>query len=435
MKKKRFLGILLSLALMLTMMPMLTLTAFAGTTFTDVKYLDENGKTQTCASATRVDSSIGTTWNGGWYYADISVTIDEEIKANGDIHLILGDNARLTVKGINAGNNNIYIYAQSKSFKMGKLITESGGIIAYNGTTINGGNITAKGSQFGIFGGYSSNGVTINGGIVTATGEQGICGFTVQINDGIVNASGTSDGIFGRYGVSIRNCVVQASGRYGIANYTRSITIDDSDVTAEGGDIGINSRTFVDITKSSVIASGKKQAIARTVRNSVAGSGWTMAGVKYSIDVDTIGQDLDKFTKVQFPAEPDSAPAPDSAPTPAPAPAVDSVTVESDIVNDNILNAAITQAGGHRDNVTTIVIGKNVKKIEKGAFKNYKNVKTLVVKSKKLKKSRIKNSLKGSKIKKVKVDVGKKKTDKKYVRKYKWIFTKKNVGRKVIVTL
>lgn len=47
----------------------------------------------------------------------------------------------------------------------------------------------------------------------------------------------------------------------------------------------------------------------------------------------------------------------------------------------------------------------------------------------------MKKSLKGSSITRVKVEVGNKKTNKKYVKKYKKIFTKKNAGKKVKVTL
>lgn len=61
-------------------------------------------------------------------------------------------------------------------------------------------------------------------------------------------------------------------------------------------------------------------------------------------------------------------------------------------------------------------------------------VKTLTVKTKDLTKASVKGSLKGSKVKTVKVRVGKKKTNKKYIRKYKKIFTKKNCGKKVRVT-
>ena len=46
----------------------------------------------------------------------------------------------------------------------------------------------------------------------------------------------------------------------------------------------------------------------------------------------------------------------------------------------------------------------------------------------------MKGSLKGSKVKKVKVRVGKKKLNKKYAKKYRKYFTKKNCGKKVKVS-
>jgi hypothetical protein len=85
---------------------------------------------------------------------------------------------------------------------------------------------------------------------------------------------------------------------------------------------------------------------------------------------------------------------------------------------------------------TVKISGKTFKVtgIQKNAFKG-KKVRTLIVKTKKLTKKSVKGSLKGSKVSKVRVKVGKKKTNKKYVKKYKKIFTKKNAGRKVKVTL
>ena len=74
-----------------------------------------------------------------------------------------------------------------------------------------------------------------------------------------------------------------------------------------------------------------------------------------------------------------------------------------------------------------------MKKISAKAFAKYKKVQTLVVKTKKLGKKTVKQSLKGSKVKKVKVNVGNKKTNKKFIKKYKTIFTKKNAGKKVKV--
>ena len=56
---------------------------------------------------------------------------------------------------------------------------------------------------------------------------------------------------------------------------------------------------------------------------------------------------------------------------------------------------------------------------------------TVIIKTKLLSKSRVKGCLKSSKVKTVKVSVGKKKTNKTYIKKYKKYFTRKNAGRSV----
>ncbi len=82
----------------------------------------------------------------------------------------------------------------------------------------------------------------------------------------------------------------------------------------------------------------------------------------------------------------------------------------------------------------SVTIGKNVKKIKEKAFYGSK-VTTVTLKTKLLKKSYVKNSLKSSKVKTVKVKITKKasKTNTTYVKKYKKYFTKANAGRKVTV--
>ena len=83
--------------------------------------------------------------------------------------------------------------------------------------------------------------------------------------------------------------------------------------------------------------------------------------------------------------------------------------------------------------IKTITVGKNVKVIKKYAFRGSKATK-LILKTKLLKKSKVKGCLKGSKIKTVQVKVSKKKSlNKKYANKYKKYFTKTNAGRKVKV--
>ncbi len=113
---------------------------------------------------------------------------------------------------------------------------------------------------------------------------------------------------------------------------------------------------------------------------------------------------------------------------------VKTVTVNVKKVNAKAIDAAVKKAGGSEKYVTKIVLGKKVKKISKKSFKKYTKVTVLEVRSKKLTKKSVKGSLKSSKIKTVKVKVAKKaKTNKKYVKKYKKIFTKKNAGKKVKV--
>ena len=71
--------------------------------------------------------------------------------------------------------------------------------------------------------------------------------------------------------------------------------------------------------------------------------------------------------------------------------------------------------------------------IKAKAFALAKNAKVLVVKTKKLTKKGVKNSLKGSKVKVVKVRVGSKKANRRYAKKYAKYFTKANCGKKVKV--
>jgi len=109
------------------------------------------------------------------------------------------------------------------------------------------------------------------------------------------------------------------------------------------------------------------------------------------------------------------------------------VTVNSKTVTAKSIDAAVKKVGGSEKYVAKIVLGKKVSKISASAFKKYTKVTTLEIKSKKLKKAKVKKSLKGSKVKTVKVNVGKKKANKKYVKVYKKIFTKKNAGKSVKV--
>lgn len=79
-----------------------------------------------------------------------------------------------------------------------------------------------------------------------------------------------------------------------------------------------------------------------------------------------------------------------------------------------------------------VTVGANVSAIRVNAFSK-SGVKTLTVRTTKLSKAGVAGSLKGSKVKTVKVKVGSKKTNKAYAKRYRSFFTKKNAGRKAKV--
>ena len=115
-------------------------------------------KTETC---TLVENSAeAVTWTAGWYAVSGTVTIDQPITVNGEVHLILTNGCTLTAeKGIVVtSTNSLTIYAQS----------ENGGTLNATGMTDDSGNASA-----GIGGSTSSvdsGSITIHGGIINATG-------------------------------------------------------------------------------------------------------------------------------------------------------------------------------------------------------------------------------------------------------------------------
>jgi len=79
--------------------------------------------------------------------------------------------------------------------------------------------------------------------------------------------------------------------------------------------------------------------------------------------------------------------------------------------------------------IRTVTVGKNVKVIKKNAFKGSKAYR-VILKTRLLKKAKVKGCLKGSAVRSVSVKIGKKTVNKKYVKKYRKIFTWTNAGRR-----
>ena len=209
-----------------------------------VSYLDENGSKQTAENVTVVESGT-TAWNGGWYVVNGVVTIGSRVTVSGEVHLILADNASLTVNdGINVAEGNSFsVYAQSVGENMGTLTATGkssaagigGGYLASGGTiTIHDGNVTANGgySAAGIGSGKDSRSggtITIHGGTVKATGgilAAGIGGGNSSSSGTITIHGGTVETIGGGSAAGI-------GGGYSGSGDT--ITIHGGSVTATGG--------------------------------------------------------------------------------------------------------------------------------------------------------------------------------------------------------
>ena len=273
---------------------------------------DENGqnwKKEECSNYTVVDGSM-TAWSDGWYVVNGAVTIDNRVTVSGEVHLILADNASLTVnRGINVAERNSFsVYAQSVGENMGTLtanggedystagigseVGDSGGTI-----TINGGNVTATGggNAAGIGGsGGSSGTITINGGNVTASGGENAAGIgggysgsvdTISIHGGSVTASGgycgagIGGGLEGSGGkITIHGGTVKATGGgYGAGigggqtDSGGTISIHGGSVTATGGSLAAGIGGGYEASGETITISGGSVTV--TGGNAAAGIG------------------------------------------------------------------------------------------------------------------------------------------------------------------
>lgn len=284
--KKRSLSILLTLALLISMIPFTAIPAFAyegdeyftfrewdGTeviSFDDVPLSDFEPLTE----ITDTTSVLGS----GWYVVKgENVVISDSLTINGTAgnidnatNIILMDGACLTVqKGINIQyGNSLIIYGQRND--SGRLVAYGenngaaiGGSGSFGSLTVNGGTVEATGNTYGtgIGGGYNGDGgtVVINGGKVIAKGYGGAgigsggnawsSGGTVDIHGGIVEASSERGGA----------AIGGGSGGNGA-----NVTITGGTVTATscnaaiGGGAGASSHGSLSIYKDAYIMSGSE---------------------------------------------------------------------------------------------------------------------------------------------------------------------------------
>ena len=290
--KRKVLSLAMIAALCLTMLPTAGWAADAPVAYID---FDKDGvqitEPRSCDQYSLVTEN-NTEWNAsdennGWYVVSGEVTIGKKeapqrVTVSGDVHLILANDAKLTVNGgisVNAGNS-LTVYAQpaENDKTTGSLTVENveegnagiGGDVQQSGDTItiNGGEITATGgtSGSGIGGGSKINGaggtITINGGEITANGGDKIiatgngggagigggnygAGGMIEINGGNITANGQgSSSACG--GAGIGGGSQQSGG---------TITIHGGEIVATGysGSAGIGSGFAASIGSATVI--------------------------------------------------------------------------------------------------------------------------------------------------------------------------------------
>ena len=256
--KRKVLSLAMIAALCLTMLPTAGWAANDPVAYID---FDENGvqKIESREKYSLVTEN-NTEWNAsdennGWYVVSGEVTIGKKeapqrVTVSGDVHLILANDAKLTVNGgisVNAGNS-LTVYAQpaENDKTTGSLTVENveegnagiGGDVQQSGDTItiNGGEITATGgiSGSGIGGGSKINGsggtITINGGEITANGGDN--------GAGIGGGSASSGGIITINGGTIATTGGNLGAGIGSLGAGGTIEINGGDITATGGNLG-----------------------------------------------------------------------------------------------------------------------------------------------------------------------------------------------------
>lgn len=324
--KRKVLSLAMIAALCLTMLPTAGWAADAPVEYID---FDENGvqitEPRSCDQYSLVTEN-DTAWND-----------------SGDVHLILANDAKLTVNGgisVNAGNS-LTVYAQpaENDKTTGSLTVENveegnagiGGDVQQSGDTItiNGGEITATGGTSGSgIGSLGAGGtIEINGGDITATGGNlgaGIgggdndSGGEITINGGdkiIATGNGGGAGIGGgNYGaggmIEINGGNITANGLGSGSNiggagigdgYTGSgstIKIHGGEITATGysGSAGIgsgfaalaSSATVINIDGGIVIATGSDGASGLLGGAGIGGGGETNSSVAITISGGTV---------------------------------------------------------------------------------------------------------------------------------------------------
>lgn len=229
----------------MTLLVMLLTSATAWATTEKVNYIDENGaEKQVDATILTNETDISSNLSAGWYIvkntnsSGVDVSFSSQVNFANNTSLILADGASITIVGNNGIvvlNGSLTFYGQSGG--TGSLSARATGDKNYGGygiyakgnISIIGGTITTTSDyNYGI---YSDGGdITINGGTVTAKGSEGGIDATGNITLGYTK---DTDRIFANsYGVASDKSISISSGKTMIDGETSySGTLTSSKIT------------------------------------------------------------------------------------------------------------------------------------------------------------------------------------------------------------
>jgi len=188
-----------------------------------IPYIDEYGEEQTCADYILITNDMTTLGSEGeetWYVVNDVVTINNGLEVKGDVHLILADNASLTVNPsmsaiYDASYNGIdYLTIYGQGNGNGKLnLTRGNGFDFHSSLTINGGEIDVDAGDDGFY--IEGGSLTINGGKVDVKAQND----GIRINTGSLTINGGE-------------VDVEAQNGMGINIYNVNLTINGGEVDA-----------------------------------------------------------------------------------------------------------------------------------------------------------------------------------------------------------
>ena len=146
--------------LFLILLALLAFGQMAWAQQTNVNYIDAYGEPQTASAylITSASTTLGMQGYDIFYYVEGNVEINSQVTYNSNINLILCDGASLTVNttdqnaiNCSADNSTLTIYGQTNGIGQLTATATSGSGIYTEYFTINGGVINASGSSNGIY--------------------------------------------------------------------------------------------------------------------------------------------------------------------------------------------------------------------------------------------------------------------------------------------